>query len=195
MGIRIQTVELSGEDAKNALPLIIGVVAGEQSLDAAPQFSNASFIDTPIPPALEPTPAADTVESEVEPGALALRLPMPTARAQTARAVVVADDESLKDWALARWCNWNRWCKDYPFSFSIASGSVLGLGILAAQLHWRFDQQALSKWQQWIQPVETVEEAVIDSVPAGDSVPTAPSDASDKAGQPDRLPLAGGSVK
>ena len=211
MDIQFVKISLSVEESAKALPIVMRAIAAAPAAMPAPVDFGAvpaAFRSPAIPepkqisPATVPAPPTSPEPPE-ENRPAKIQVAPPTGSVAKAQTMIFDDSlgryrqRSLWD-RLVNLCEQaDQWCLDRQWLIPIGVGGVVGFGILYACIRFEVPDRIYQRFVTTDSPalVEPVEETTVPTESENPSSNDSPADASDKAGQPAKLPLSEGAIK
>ena len=210
MDIQFVKISLSAEESAEALPIVMRAIAAAPAAMPAPVDFNlvpTAFQSpaVPEPKRISPLTPAPSVspESSVADRAKKVQVAPPTGSVAKAQAMIF--DTSLGRYRqrslwdrLVNWCaQTDRWLLSHQWLIAVGAGSVAGVGILYACIRFELPNRIYQRFITTDTPalVEPIEETITPDKSENHLSNDSPADASDKAGQPAKLPLSEGAIK
>jgi len=207
MDIQFVKISLSVEESAKALPIVMRAIAAAPAAMPAPIDFGAvpAAFQAPAVPEPKQISPATVPASPTSPEPPAVNMPekiqVSPPTGSVAKAKTMIFDASLGRYRqrslwdrLINWCDQtDRWLLNHQWLVVVGLGSAVGFGTLYACIRFEVPDRIYQRFVTTDSPalVEPVEEATIPDESSNGS----PEDASDKAGQPAKLPLSEGAIK
>jgi len=211
MDIQFVKISLSAEESDKALPIVMRAIAAAPATMPAPVDFGAvpAAFQSPAVPEPKQISSATVLAppTSSEPSAVdrlaKIQVAPPTGSVAKAQAMIFDDSlgryrqRSLWD-RLINWGHWtDRWLLNHQRLLAVSLGSAVGFGILYACIRFEVPDRIYQRFVTTDSPalVEPTEETTAPTESEANPSNDLPADASDKAGQPAKLPLSEGAIK
>ena len=210
MDIQFVKISLSAEESAKALPIVMRAIAAAPSAMPAPVDFGAvpAAFRSPVvpePKQIAPAAPAPSIAPESPVGNRPAKIQVAPPTGSVAKAQTMIFDASLGRYRqrslwdrLVNLCEQaDQWCLNRQWLIPIGVGGVVGFGILYACIRFEVPDRIYQRFVTTDSPalVEPVEETTVPTESENPSSNDSPADASDKAGQPAKLPLSEGAIK
>ena len=210
MDIQFVKISLSAEESAKALPIVMRAIAAAPAAMPAPVDFGAvpAAFRSPVvpePKQIASAAPAPSIAPESPLGNRPAKIQVAPPTGSVAKAQTMIFDASLGRYRqrslwdrLINWCDQtDRWLLNHQWLVVVGLGSVVGFGTLYACIRFEVPDRIYQRFVTTDSPalVEPVEEITVPTESENPSSNDSPADASDKAGQPAKLPLSEGAIK